>query len=120
MTESVIGIDVGGTFTDLVLLNADGRITLGKVPSTPADQSIGIMTGIRATAPDLPALKRIAHGTTVSTNALLQGRGGPVAMVTTSGFRDTIEIGRTRRMLPSVYDPSFVRPPPLVPRPLRF
>ena len=120
MVEQVVGIDVGGTFTDLVLLDGDGRITLGKVPSTPADQSIGIMAGIRSTVRDLPSLKRIAHGTTVSTNALLQGRGGPVAMVTTEGFRDAIEIGRTRRMLPSVYDPSFVRPPPLVPRPLRF
>lgn len=120
MVEQVVGIDVGGTFTDLVLLNEDGRISLGKVPSTPDDQSIGIMTGIRATVRELPALKRIAHGTTVSTNALLQGKGGPVAMVTTAGFRDAIEIGRTRRMLPSVYDPSFVRPPPLVPRPLRF
>jgi N-methylhydantoinase A len=120
VAEQVVGIDVGGTFTDLVLLNADGRITLGKVPSTPADQSIGIMAGIRATAGDLRSLKRIAHGTTVSTNALLQGKGGPVAMVTTEGFGDAIEIGRTRRMLPSVYDPSFVRPPPLVPRPLRF
>lgn len=120
VAEQVVGIDVGGTFTDLVLLSADGRITLGKVPSTPADQSIGIMAGIRATVRELPALRRIAHGTTVSTNALLQGKGGPVALVTTAGFRDAIEIGRTRRMLPSVYDPSFVRPPPLVPRPLRF
>ncbi|MCC6471797.1 MAG: hydantoinase/oxoprolinase family protein [Alphaproteobacteria bacterium] len=120
MVESVVGIDVGGTFTDLVLQDSSGGITLGKVPSTPADQSVGIMAGLRATVPELPRLKRVAHGTTVSTNALLQGRGGPVAMVTTAGFRDTLEIGRTRRMLPSVYDPSFVRPPPLVPRPLRF
>src|SRR6185369_10597143 len=120
MAEQVVGIDVGGTFTDLVLLNADGRITLGKVPSTPSDQSVGIMTGLRGTVRELPALKRVAHGTTVSTNALLQGIGGPVALVTTAGFGDAIEIGRTRRMLPSVYDPSFVRPPPLVPRPWRF
>jgi len=120
VAEQVVGVDVGGTFTDLVLLNADGRITLGKVVSTPADQSVGIMAGIRATVPDMFALTRVAHGTTVSTNALLQGKGGPVALITTAGFGDALEIGRTRRMLPSVYDPSFVRPPPLVPRPLRF
>ncbi len=120
MPEQLVGIDVGGTFTDLVLLGGDGRVTLGKVPSTPADQSTGIMDGLRATVPDLRRLRRVAHGTTVSTNALLQGKGGPVALVTTSGFRDTLEIGRTRRMVPSVYDPGFVRPPPLVPRPLRF
>jgi N-methylhydantoinase A len=120
MLDRVVGIDVGGTFTDLVLRNEDGSITLGKVPSTPADQSVGIMNGLRATVPHIPTLKRVAHGTTVSTNALLQGIGGPVALVTTAGFGDAIEIGRTRRMLPSVYDPSFVRPPPLVPRPWRF
>ena len=120
MTDQVVGIDVGGTFTDLVLRGPGGGIALGKVPSTPANQSIGIMAGLHATVPDMRQLRRVAHGTTVSTNALLQGKGGPVALVTTMGFGDTLEIGRTRRMLPSAYDPSFVRPSPLVPRPLRF
>jgi N-methylhydantoinase A len=120
MTEPVVGIDVGGTFTDVVLLEADGTLRLGKVPSTPANQADGVMAGLRSTVPALDRLARVCHGTTVSTNALLQGKGGPVALLTTSGFRDTIEIGRTRRMLPSLYDPGFVRPPPLVPRPLRF
>src|SRR5262245_35460706 len=120
MAEIAVGIDVGGTFTDLVLFDGAGRIQLGKVPSTPHNQAQGIMQGLHATVGDLRGLHRVAHGTTVSTNALLQGEGGPVALVTTSGFRDTLEIGRTRRMLPSLYDPSFVRPRPLVPRPLRF
>lgn len=120
MAKSVVGIDVGGTFTDLVLLDEEGGITLGKVPSTPEDQATGIMSGLRAIAPDLAALRGIVHGTTVSTNALLQGNGGPVGLITTAGFGDVIEIGRTRRMLPSLYDPAFVRPAPLVPRPLRF
>jgi N-methylhydantoinase A len=119
MSDRVVGVDVGGTFTDLVLLNEDGGLTLGKVPSTPEDQAVGIMAGLRATVGNLRRLARIAHGTTVSTNALLQGIGGPVGLVTTQGFGDALEIGRTRRMLPSVYDPSFVRPAPLVPRPLR-
>lgn len=119
MSDSVVGIDVGGTFTDLVLLNDDGALILGKVPSTPQNQAIGIMAGLRATVPDRRRLARIAHGTTVSTNALLQGIGGPVGLVTTAGFGDALEIGRTRRMLPSIYDPAFVRPLALVPRPLR-
>ncbi|MBV8600245.1 MAG: hydantoinase/oxoprolinase family protein [Candidatus Eremiobacteraeota bacterium] len=119
MAEAVVGVDVGGTFTDLVLFGADGTISLGKVPSTPEDQAVGIMAGLRAIAPRMRELQRIAHGTTVSTNALLQGKGGTVGMLTTSGFRDALEIGRTRRMLPSLYDPEFVRPAPLVPRPLR-
>jgi N-methylhydantoinase A len=119
MSDLVVGVDVGGTFTDLVLLDESGGLTLGKVPSTPEDQAFGIMAGLRATVADLQLLTRIAHGTTVSTNALLQGIGGPVGLVTTAGFGDALEIGRTRRMLPSVYDPSFVRPAPLVPRPLR-
>ncbi|MBV8150226.1 MAG: hydantoinase/oxoprolinase family protein [Candidatus Eremiobacteraeota bacterium] len=116
----VVGVDVGGTFTDFVMLDERGEVMLGKVPSTPANQAFGIMDGLRAIAPDFNALERVAHGTTVSTNALLQGGGGPVGLITTAGFGDAIEIGRTRRMLPSVYDPSFVRPEPLVPRPLRF
>jgi N-methylhydantoinase A len=119
MSDLVVGIDVGGTFTDLVVLDQDGELTLGKVPSTPEDQAFGIMAGLRATVAELRHLARIAHGTTVSTNALLQGIGGPVGLITTQGFGDALEIGRTRRMLPSVYDPSFVRPAPLVPRPLR-
>ena len=117
----VIGIDVGGTFTDVVLFDAAcGRLSVAKVPSTTDNQAIGVMAAIGSleTAPD--RLERVAHGTTVSTNALLQHKGAKVALITTKGFRDTIEIGRTRRMLPSLYDPTFVRPPPLVPRPLRF
>ena len=119
MPETV-GIDVGGTFTDFVMLDDNGAVRLGKVPSTPANQAIGIMRGLRELAHELQKLGGVAHGTTVSTNALLQGKGGPVGLITTTGFGDAIEIGRTRRMLPSIYDPSFVRPAPLVPRPLRY
>ena len=63
MVEQIVGIDVGGTFTDLVLQDGDGRIALGKVPSTPSDQSIGIMNGLNATVPDMRKLDRVAHGT---------------------------------------------------------
>jgi N-methylhydantoinase A len=117
----IVGIDVGGTFTDVVLFDAStGTLSVAKVPSTTANQAVGVMAAIHSVEPDLTRLERLAHGTTVSTNALLEHAGARVALITTKGFRDTIEIGRTRRMLPSLYDPTFVRPPPLVPRPLRF
>ncbi len=122
MTHQLIaGVDVGGTFTDVVLFDARGR-TLGvtKVPSTPANQSEGVRNALQVVLPDLDRLDKLVHGTTVSTNTMLQGSGARVAMVTTRGFRDVLEIGRTRRMLPSLYDTTFTRPPPLVPRPLRF
>ena len=117
----VVGIDVGGTFTDVVLFDAiTGALSVAKMPSTTANQAVGVMAAIRSVELDCTRLERIAHGTTVSTNALLQHEGARVALITTKGFRDTIEIGRTRRMLPSLYDPTFIRPAPLVPRPLRF
>ena len=120
-TGPIAGVDVGGTFTDLVLFDPDnGTLKITKVPSTPVDQSQGVVSGLALVLPDLTKLVRLDHGTTVSTNALLEATGAKVAMITTDGFRDVLEIGRTRRMLPSVYDPTFVRPAPLVPRPLRF
>jgi len=120
-TQPIAGVDVGGTFTDIVLFEPDsGTLRVHKVPTTPVDQSKGVITGLEQVLSNLTGLGRLDHGTTVSTNALLEGNGATVALITTAGFRDTLEIGRTRRMLPSVYDPTFVRPPPLVPRPLRF
>ena len=117
----VAGVDVGGTFTDIVLFDAaSGALTVTKVPSTPANQSVGVIRGLESVLDRLDALARLVHGTTVSTNTILQRSGADVAMVTSEGFGDVLEIGRTRRMLPSLYDPTFVRPPPLVPRPRRF
>ena len=117
----VAGVDVGGTFTDIVLFDAaSGALTVTKVPSTPANQSEGVIRGLESVLDRLDALARLVHGTTVSTNTILQRSGADVAMVTSEGFGDVLEIGRTRRMLPSLYDPTFVRPPPLVPRPRRF
>ena len=122
MTHQLIaGVDVGGTFTDVVLFDARARsLRVTKVPSTPANQSEGVRVGLQVLLPDLGRLDKLAHGTTVSTNTMLQASGARVALVTTRGFRDVLEIGRTRRMLPSLYDTTFTRPPPLVPRPLRF
>ena len=117
----IAGVDVGGTFTDVVMFDAAaGLLRVTKVPSTPDNQSEGVRNGLQALLPDLGGLDKLVHGTTVSTNTMLQGNGARVALVTTRGFRDVLEIGRTRRMLPSLYDTTFVRPPPLVSRPLRF
>ena len=114
-----IGVDTGGTFTDVV--TADGRIA--KVPSTPDDPGQAVRSGTSAVAAsrdgdgDASPIV-LAHGTTVATNALLERRGARVALVTTAGFADVIEIARQDR--PSLYDPWADRPDPLVPRDLRL
>jgi N-methylhydantoinase A len=112
-----LGVDVGGTFTDLVALR-DGRIVTAKVPSTPQDQSAGALAAFDASGLDAAEIAVFAHGMTVATNALLERRGGRTALVTTEGFRDVVEIGRQNR--PALYDLARDRPPPLVPRKWRF
>src|SRR5882724_5245606 len=113
MAGRAVGVDTGGTFTDLVA--ADGRVV--KVLSTPGDPGRALREGLAALdGRGAPAL--LAHGTTVATNALLERRGARVALVTTEGFADVIEIGRQDR--PSLYDIWADRPTPLVPRELRF
>ncbi len=107
-----VGVDTGGTFTDLV--TADGRAH--KVLSTPDDPARAIGGALAEVVGADPEL--LAHGTTVATNALLEGRGATVALVTTEGLADVIEIGRQDR--PSLYDQLASRPPPLVPRELRY
>ncbi|HEX2729342.1 MAG TPA: hydantoinase/oxoprolinase family protein [Rubrobacteraceae bacterium] len=117
MSAVRLGIDVGGTFTDLVALG-DGALITAKVPSTPKDQSEGVMNAIRSSEVEAASVAALAHGMTVATNALLERRGAKMALVTTEGFRDVLEIARQNR--PSLYDLSIDRPPPLVPRELRF
>ena len=117
MSETRLGVDVGGTFTDLVALS-EGRLVTAKVPSTPQDQSAGVMNSIETSEIEPGVVDALAHGMTVATNALLERRGARTALVTTEGFRDVIEIARQSR--PSLYDLSQDRPPPLVPRELRF
>src|SRR5690349_11840425 len=95
-----IGIDVGGTFTDLVSIDAAGQINLAKVATTPADQSLGVIEGLARLAAtlglELGALlartERIVHGTTVATNALLERKGAKIGLLTTEGHRDIIEM----------------------------
>jgi len=114
-----LGIDVGGTFTDLVLYDeTTGSIRLEKTPSTPHDHAEGMMTGIGRLAVDLGRVERIAHGTTVATNTALERNGARTAVVTTRGFRDVLEVGRGNRTV--LYDIKATRPPALVPRSLRL
>src|SRR2546421_6265559 len=119
----MIGVDVGGTFTDFCAFDdADDRIVLHKVAPTPANPAQAVIAGLRELGArhgiDLGAITRLSHGTTVATNALIQRRGGKVALVGTEGFRDLIEIGRQIR--PHVFSLQQDDPAPLVPRELRF
>jgi N-methylhydantoinase A len=118
-----IGCDVGGTFTDFFAFDdTTGRSCVHKTPSTPENPGAAILDGLRAIcsaqniAPD--TIARLAHGTTVATNALIQRRGAPVGLITTKGFRDLLEIGRQIR--PKLYDLKADYPEPLAPRHCRF
>ena len=119
----VVGVDVGGTFTDFCLFNrATNEVVVHKVPSTPEDPSRAILDGLaiakRQHGIGSEDISHFAHGTTIATNALIQRTGGRVAMITTVGFRDLIEIGRQVR--PHIYDLKIDAPEPLVRRQLRF
>jgi N-methylhydantoinase A len=117
----VVGVDVGGTFTDVTAVDtASGEVRIGKVPSQPLDEAAAVLAGLAALDVESAAVRRLVHGTTVGTNAILERRGARVALLTTRGFRDLIEIGRTKRNIPALFVPTFVRPRPVVDRPLRF
>ncbi|MEE8332377.1 MAG: hydantoinase/oxoprolinase family protein [Alphaproteobacteria bacterium] len=116
----LIGIDVGGTFTDVVCLDTESQALLtAKVPSLPGRQWEGVLGALSELGVDPGDISAFVHGTTIATNALLEGKGARTAFVTTEGFRDTLEIGRTRRLIGGLFDIRFVRPKPLVDRPLR-
>jgi N-methylhydantoinase A len=118
-----LGVDVGGTFTDVALWDeATERLAVLKLPSVQHDPAEGILAGITGIAgrEAIPfgELRFVAHGTTVATNAVLEGKGARTALITTRGFRDLLEIARQKR--PHLYDLQADKPPPLVPRDLRF
>jgi N-methylhydantoinase A len=121
-----IGIDVGGTFTDLVAVDDNGHATLAKVASTPDDPSVGVMAGLGrlaellhlARAELLAQTERIVHGTTVATNALLEHKGAKVGLLTTEGHRDVIEM--REGLKDDRYNLRMPPPPQLVPRALRL
>ena len=113
-----LGVDVGGTFTDLVLVGPDGRALTRKVLSSTGNYAEAIVQGARelmaAAGIGAADIGELIHGTTVATNAILERRGARVGLLTTAGFRDLLEIGRLR--LARLYDIDFERPAPLVPR----
>jgi N-methylhydantoinase A len=121
-----IGIDVGGTFTDLVAIDEGGEAVLAKVPSTPEDPSLGVLDGIAALAAKLgrdqtvmlAQTERIVHGTTVATNALLERKGARTGLLTTEGHRDVIEM--REGLKDDRYNLRMPPPEQLVPRHLRL
>ena len=107
--EQIVGVDVGGTFTDLILIDEpSGGVRISKVPSTPENQAYGVMEALKAASVDLPALKILIHGTTVTTNALLERKGEPTLLVVTRGFRDVLRIGNQNR--PHIFDLRIDKP----------
>jgi N-methylhydantoinase A len=114
-----VGIDVGGTFTDVVAGDASGAVSSCKVPTTPAQPALGVMRGLAALAPSTGPWASLAHGTTLVTNAIVERRGAPVGLITTRGFRDVLEIARQNRS--HLYRLDLpAKPEPLVPRDLRL
>src|SRR3954453_10925902 len=113
-----VAVDIGGTFTDIALLTDAGRIYQSKISSTPADPSAAVIEGVAqllaelAIAPD--AIAEVRHGTTVGSNTILQRKGARTGLITTRGFRDVLEIGRIR--MPDMFDLTWDKPKPLVPR----
>ncbi|MBI4183895.1 MAG: hydantoinase/oxoprolinase family protein [Proteobacteria bacterium] len=122
MEQLRLGVDIGGTFTDILLLAPDGSVHSKKVLSTPDDYSRAIQDGIAQLMGEAgikpAAVRECSHGTTVATNAIIEHKGVKVGLITTAGFRDVLEIGRFR--LPRLYDLSFRKPEPLVERRLRL
>lgn len=115
-----LGFDIGGTFTDLALLDhASGSLQVTKVPSNANNPAAAVKAGLKELGVEASGIGKIVHGTTVTTNALIERRGARVALATTKGFRDLIEIGRTMRMVPGLFNTKFVRAQPLIGREMR-
>ncbi|MGI9480390.1 MAG: hydantoinase/oxoprolinase N-terminal domain-containing protein [Hyphomicrobiaceae bacterium] len=116
-----VGVDIGGTFTDIVLLGDDGTLHTKKIPSSTGDYAAAMVEGLadvfESTGLAGRGIDEIRHGTTVASNAILEGKGARVGLITTQGFRDVLEL-RTLRM-PRLYDMAWQKPPPLVERYLR-
>ena len=105
-TGQVVGVDVGGTFTDLVQIDqATGAVRLAKVATTPDNQARGVMAALAAAGSDLAALNLIVHGTTTTTNAVLERKLSRTGLITTAGFRDVLELAAR-------VDAARVAPPP--------
>jgi N-methylhydantoinase A len=116
--SGAVGVDIGGTFTDLVL-SVNGRLNIHKLLSTPDNPAQAMLAGLDAITPGgLSALERVSHGSTVATNAILERKGAKTALITTQGFRDLLFIGRQNRPVLYALQPQL--PPPLIPRNLCY
>ena len=117
-----VGVDIGGTFTDLVMIGDDASLHARKAPSTPDDYGRGIVAGLKALIDEVAvpaaAVDRVVHATTVATNAIVEGCGARAGLITTEGFRDVLEMRRLR--IPEMYALNYPKPEPLVPRRLRL
>src|ERR1044072_7558426 len=114
---NIVGVDIGGTFTDLVGC-IDGRIVTAKTSTVPADPTRGVPDSLSLAHCRMPALGEVLHGTTVAINTVLERKGARTALITTRGFRDTYAIGRGNRI--EAFNLFFHRPQPLIPRELTF
>ncbi len=114
---NLIGVDIGGTFTDLVGYR-NGELVLAKTLTTPSNPTAGVVTALKSAGTKLAELDEFLHGSTMAINTVLERKGARTALLTTEGFRDVYEIGRGNR--PDAFDINFQRPQPLVPRHLRF
>jgi len=121
-TKYRVGADIGGTFTDVVLIGSDGTLAARKVPSTPDSFGRAVLSGVdqllAAHGIERAALDALAHASTVATNAILERKGALTALLTTQGFRDVLEMRRLR--IPVLYDLQYRKPAPLAPRRLRL
>ncbi|MGW4058539.1 hydantoinase/oxoprolinase family protein [Amycolatopsis sp. NPDC004747] len=113
-----IGVDIGGTFTDLCAVDATGIVAVGKVLTTHDEPARAVEEGLAALLPDLSVVEQVVHGTTLVTNALIERKGSRTALLATAGFRDVLEMRREHRY--ELYDLHLELPAPLVPRHLRF
>ncbi len=117
-----VAVDIGGTFTDIVVMSGDGVLHESKVSTTPDDPSRAVVTGLDALLRELAIpssrVEEVLHGTTVGSNTILQRSGAKTGLITTRGFRDVLEIGRIR--MPDMFDLTWDKPKPLVPRRHRF
>jgi N-methylhydantoinase A len=117
----LVGVDVGGTFTDLIAYDPRAaRLLSAKVPSLPGEQWRGVLDALSNLGIASAAISAFVHGTTIATNALLERKGARSALIATRGFRDVVEIGKGRRLVGGLFDPAWQRPAPLVPRDRRL
>jgi N-methylhydantoinase A len=115
----MLGVDIGGTFTDCVIVDDDATVSIHKRPSTPANPAEGFMLAVGEAAVRVETLRKVVHGTTVAANTLIQRNGATTGLITTKGFRDVLELARSSKPPSDYFNLRWMAPAPLVPRNLR-